>query len=212
MFKPIGVNYYVNSETNRFESIYYEWRPLGFVTKSGEFFEFNVQHIFDKLDGPFEIRDEVVIPIGEYWNNRLEMQAASFRGRKSSAFAEVSWGGFYTGHRTAIDIFPTYNIDKHRNISGRWIRNYVILPEGNFVTDEYGGRMMYAYNPKLNTSLFGQWNTEDEEILLNFRINWIPVIGTDFYFVINQSISTQNNEIKIERTTILGKLIWRFVI
>ncbi len=212
VFKPVDVNYYLNSETNKVESVYYEWRPLGFVTKSGEFFEFNVQHIFDKLDEPFEIQDEVVIPIGKYWNNRLEVQAATFRGRKLSAFAEVSWGGFYTGRRTAVEIFPTYNINKHWNLSGNWLRNYVNLTEGQFVTDEFGARIMYAYNPKLNTSLFGQWNTEDEEALLNFRINWIPKIGTDFYFVINQSISTRNNEIIIERTTILGKLIWRFVI
>ena len=80
------------------------------------------------------------------------------------------------------------------------------------MTDEVGGRVIYAYNPKLNTSLFGQWNNEDDEILLNYRINWIPKIGSDFYFVINQVIETGNNTLKLAQTTILAKLIWRFAL
>ncbi len=212
IFKPIDVKYYVNSETNKLETIYYEWRPLGFMTKSGEFFEFNVQHVFDKLDEPFEIQDEVVIPEGEYWNNRLEVQGSTFRGRKIAMEASYGWGGFYTGRRAELETSVIFNINKHWNFYTNWARNYVYLPEGNFITDEIGSRIQYAYNPKLNTSLFGQWNTEGEDILLNFRVNWIPKIGTDFYFVINQSISTLNNEISVERTTILGKLIWRFAI
>jgi hypothetical protein len=70
---------------------------------------------------------------------------------------------------------------------------------------------MYAYNPKLNSSLFGQYNNEDEEVLLNFRINWIPKIGSDFYFVVNQLIDTSDG-IRFAETTILAKLIWRFAL
>lgn len=212
VFKPIDINYYVNSETGEMESVYYEWRPLGFKTKSGEFMEFNVKHNFDRLEDPFEIQDEIVIPVGEYWNNRLEIQAATFRGRKISMFSEVSWGGFYTGKRTELATRVTYNISKHWNLYTIWGRNYVNLPEGSFITDEIASRIQYAYNPKLNTSLFGQWNTEGQDMLLNFRVNWIPKIGTDFYFVVNQSISTLDHKLTIQRTTIIGKLIWRFVI
>lgn len=212
ILKPIDVKYYVNSETNEFESFDYEWRPFGFVTKSGEFFEYNIIHIFDKLVEPFEIQDGVIIPEGEYWNNRMEIQASTFRGRKISFSGAYSWGGFYTGKRKEIEAVTVFNINKHWNFYTNWARNYVNLAEGNFITDEIGARVQYAYNPKLNTSLFGQWNTEGEDILLNFRVNWIPKIGTDFYFVINQSIATRNNEITVERTTIIGKLIWRFAI
>ena len=212
VFKPIDLDYYVNSLTNKVESIYYEWRPLGFTTKSGEFMEFNVMHIFDKLEEPFNIKDDIFIPEGEYWNNRLEIQMSTFRGRRISVAGEVSGGGFYTGKRTEISTRLIYNISKHWNLYTVWGRNYVNLPEGDFVTDEVASRVQYAYNPKLNTSLFGQWNTEGQDILLNFRVNWIPKIGTDFYFVVNQSISTLDHKFTIERTTVIGKLIWRFVI
>lgn len=51
-----------------------------------------------------------------------------------------------------------------------------------------------------------------KEILLNYRINWIPKIGSFFYFVINQNISTEGDKLKLTRTTVLAKLVWRFAI
>jgi len=211
IFKPIDINYYVNDKTNQVETIFYEWRPLGFVTRSGEFMEFNVQHVFDHPTEDFELIDGVVIPAGEYWDNRLELQFSSFRGRKISGSLLVNAGEFYTGNRQRAKIRTNFNVNKHLNFNFDWQRNYVQLPEKSFVTDEIGGRIDYAFNPKLQSSIYAQWNTEDENILINYRINWIPKIGSYFYFVVNQELDT-NGGIKLERTTILAKLIWRFAI
>ena len=208
--KPLDINYYVNEETNKLESIFYELRPFGFVTKSGEVSEFNVQWLFDKLDEPFELLDTVIIPVGEYWDQRWEVQFETFQGRKLSGEFFINWGDFYTGRRTRLSTAANYNVNKHWNLSAEWSRNYLYFDILDFITDEVGGRVIYAYNPKLNTSLYGQWNNEDDEILFNFRINWIPKIGSDFYFVVNQVVDTKGNGFRFTRTTILAKLIWRF--
>ncbi len=212
IFKPLDINYYVNEQTNKLESIFYELRPLGFVTMSGEVAEFNMQWLFDKLDEPFELLDTIIIPVGEYWDQRAEVQLETFQGRRLSGEFYVNWGEFYTGKRTRLSTAGNLNINRHWNLSAEWSRNYLYFDNLDFVTDEIGGRVIYAYNPKLNTSLYGQWNNEDDEILLNYRINWIPKIGSDFYFVINQVIETGNNTIKLTQTTILAKLIWRFAL
>jgi len=212
MLKPLDINYYVNDKTNQLESIFYELRPLGFVTKSGEVAEFNVQWLYDKLDEPFELLDTIVIPVGEYWDNRWEIQFETFAGRRVSGEFYFNQGSFYTGKRTRLSADGNLNINNHWNVSAEWSRNYLYFDDLDFVTDEVGGRVIYAYNPKLNTSLFGQWNNEDDEILLNYRINWIPKIGSDFYFVINQVIETGNNTIRLAQTTIVAKLIWRFAL
>ncbi len=211
IFKPIDINYYINDETKEVETIFYEWRPLGFVTKSGEFMEFNVQHIFDHPTEDFELIDDVIIPEGEYWDNRLELQLSSFRGRKISGALEVNVGEFYTGNRQRFEVSTNVNINNHLNFNFDWQRNNVQLPEKSFSTDEIGGRIDYAFNPKLQSSIYAQWNTEDEDILINYRINWIPKIGSYFYFVVNQELDTSNG-ISLERTTIMGKLIWRFAL
>ena len=210
--KPLDINYYVNEETNQLESIFYELRPFGFVTKSGEVTEFNVQWLFDRLEEPFELLDTIVIPEGEYWDTRGEVQLETFSGRKLSGEIFLNWGEFYTGKRTRFSLAGNFSLNKHWYMSAEWNRNFLKFDALNFITDEVGGRVIYAYNPKLNTSLFGQWNNEDDEVLLNFRINWIPKIGSDFYFVVNQVIETSNGNFRFTETTILAKLIWRFAI
>ena len=168
-------------------------------------------HIFDSPDEDFELIDSIYIPAGSYWDNRVEVQASTFGGRKISTEFAVSIGEFYTGRRQEYAFYTHFNFNKHLNIGIDWQRNNIQLPEKSFSTDELGGRIDYAFNPKLNTSVFGQWNSEDKNVLLNYRINWIPKIGSYFYFVINQELSTTDG-IKLERTTVIGKLIWRFAL
>ena len=212
VFKPIEMDYYINEQTRATESVFYEWRPLGFESKSGESMEFNVLHVYDKPSEDFELIDSIYISAGSYWDNRCEIQFKTFKGRLLSAEVKATIGKFYTGNRQEYEFSMNWNMNRHLNLSFDWQRNYVYLPQKSITTDEIGGRLDYAFNPKLQTSLFAQYNNEENEILINYRINWIPKIGSFFYFVINQNINTENHTFKIERTTILGKLIWRFAI
>lgn len=211
IFKPIDINFYINDETKETESVFYEWRPFGFVSKSGEFLEFNIQHVFDKPVEDFELIDSIYIPADSYSDNRFEIIFSSFKGRKIAAEAIVNIGEFYTGHRQEYGLYTYLNFNRHLNIGFDWQKNYIQLPQKSLTTDEIGGRIDYAFNPKLQTGLFAQWNNEDKNITVNYRINWIPKIGSYFYFVINQEYST-DKLIKLERTTIIGKLIWRFAL
>jgi len=211
IFKPIEIDYYINNETRETETIEYEWRPFGFVTKSGEVAELNIQHRYDAPSSDFELIDSIFIQAGSYWDNRVEVQFETFRGRRLSSEIKASAGEFYTGQRQEIELSGRLNLNRHLNVGIDWQRNFIQLPEISFTTDELGGRIDYAFNPKLNTSIFAQWNNENDIVLVNYRINWIPKIGSFFYFVINQAYDT-NNGFKLERTTVLGKLIWRFAI
>jgi len=210
--KPIEIDYYVNSSTNELESINYEWRPLGIRFKSGEFIELNIQHNFDRLIESFDILDTIIIPIGDYWDNRMEVQINTYSGRKLYASLDFSSGEFYTGRRNELEADLTWNANKHLNLSGSWAKNYLYMPEGDAIATEISGRISYAYSPKLNSGIFGQWNSEDEEIMLNFRFNWIPKIGSDFYFIVNQELSTKEDRLNVEGTTVMAKFVWRFAI
>lgn len=211
IFKPLDVNYYINDKTNRTESIFYEWRPFGFITRSGDFFEFNIQHLYDNPTEKFELIDSVFIPAGSYWDNRFEIQLSTFRGRRVSLRGAVTVGDFYTGSRQEIILYSKYNLSKHLNVGIDWTRNYIQLPQKSLTTDELGGRIDYAFTPKIVTSVFAQWNNEDDRVIVNYRFNWIPVVGSYFYLVVNQEYDTTHG-FKISRTTILGKLIWRFAL
>ena len=67
--------------------------------------------------------------------------------------------------------------------------------------------------PALKFELFGalsgQWNNEDEEVILNFRLNWIPRPGSDLFLVINQQAETWESRWNSTHTAVLTKLVWR---
>jgi len=211
-FKALDMNYYTYDNTGEMQSFFYEIRPLSFDTRSGEFIEFNLQIRAENLLEPFEITDGVVIPMGEYWFNRMEIQASSFRGRPWSIAGKTSWGDFFTGQSTTMEYSFTWRASRFIKLNANYEKYWVDLPEGRFDTDLVGSRIEYAVNPNLFGSLFSQWNNEDKQAILNFRLHWIPIIGADFYFIVNQVYGTSLNRWELERTTIVGKLIWRFVI
>ncbi|GBD86676.1 hypothetical protein BMS3Abin03_00597 [bacterium BMS3Abin03] len=212
VFKPFDFNYYVDDKTHKLQSLWTEFRPLGFTTKSGEFFESNIQRRAENLTEDFEIHEGVIIPGGEYWFTRYELQFATFEGRPVYGFLFVNWGDFYTGKRTEWFIRSTFQLNKNISISSDFTQNYITLPQGTFTVNEFGGRINLAISPDLFGSVFGQWNNDDDEVLLNFRINWIPEPGTNFYFVVNQSFDTGGTAWRSTNTAVLTKIIWRFVL
>ncbi len=212
VFKPFDFNYYVDDKTHKLQSLWTEFRPLGFTTKSGEFFESNIQRRAENLTEDFEIHKGIIIPRGEYWFTRYELQFATFKGRPVYGFLFVNWGDFYTGKRTEWFIRSVFQINKNISISSDFTQNYISLPQGSFTVNEFGGRVDLAISPDLFGTFFGQWNNNDNKVVLNFRVNWIPKPGTNFYFVVNESFDTLDSGWHSSNTTVLTKLIWRFVL
>ena len=212
VFKPFDFNYYVDDQTHKMQSLWSEFRPLGFTTKSGDFFEANIQRRAENLTEDFEIHEGVVIPKGEYWFTRYELQYGSFRGKPYHYFIFFNWGPYYDGQRTEWAVRNVYQINRHVSASVNYSQNFISLPGGDFIVHEVSGRLTMAVNPDLFGSIFGQWNNDDNEVLLNFRVNWIPTPGTDFYLVINQGLDTSHNSVRATNTTVLTKLVWRFVL
>ncbi|MEJ7645723.1 MAG: DUF5916 domain-containing protein [Chryseolinea sp.] len=211
-FKPLDMNYFIYDDTHELQSFSYEIRPLGFWTRSGEFFELNVQRRAEGLRESFEITDGITIPAGEYWMNRLEVQASTFRGRSLSFDTYINWGDFYTGNITESEFSLLWRINKFLSTTVSYERNWVNLSEGAFITDLINTRFDYAVSPNVFGSFFSQWNTEDEEVILNYRLQIIPKIGADLFFIVNQVFDTSQKKMDHQKTVIIGKLIWRIVL
>jgi hypothetical protein len=211
-FKGLDLNYFTFDDTGQLQSFTYEIRPLGFETRSGEEFEFNLIRRAEGFREPFEIIEGITISEGEYWYNQMEIQAGTFSGRTWSVSTKTKWGEFLTGKGTEIEWELSWRASRYLKIGANYEKNLIDLPEGRFDTDLIGNRIEYAVNPNQFGSLFSQWNSEDEEAILNFRLHWIPIIGADFFFIVNQAYDTTEGSWKLARTTVLGKLIWRFVV
>ncbi len=211
-FQLYDFEYFINDKTGLAETLSLDIRPFGVNFSSGDYFGLNYEYHQDNPHEDFRLIDGVIIPKGQYNDNNFSAEFHSFDGRNLNAGVEVETGSFYTGRRSNIEIYLNLSLNRHLSLGVDWSRNNLDMPEGHFKVNDFGGRVNYAFNPKLNSSLFAQWNNEDDEVILNYRINWIPKIGSFFYFVVNQNIDTANNSIKLTRTTILAKLIWRFAL
>jgi len=209
-FKPFELDYYRDDETGALQSLAMEFRPLGFSTKSRERFKFNVQRFGENLTEDFAIVNDLAVPARRYWFTRYEAQFNTFAGRKVSGAFAVNWGDFYNGARTEWTGNLVWRLNRFWSFSFDYQTNLIALPGGRFRLHEAGTRADFAFNPKLFGALFAQWNNEDEALLLNFRLNWIPKPGADFFFVVNQGLDTAPDRWLGINTTVLTKLVWHF--
>ncbi len=194
------------------QSFDYTFRFLGFDTRKGETISFEYQVVAEGLIEDFEIFDGVIIKSGEYWWNRWRATLSTFQGRDFSVNTIVTAGEFYDGTTFQSNTTLLWRANKFLTLNLRYEKNIIDLPTANIETDLISSRLSYAINPKMFGSLLGQWNTAQEELNVNFRFQLIPKIGTDFYLIVNQLVDTKSGAFNTERTTILAKLIWRFVI
>ncbi len=207
---PVEVEYYLDVN-NIPESANWEWRPLGVHWESGEDFEFTILRNFDRLSQDFDISGGIMIPQGRYYFTHYELQGVSSASRKLSGDFTYGWGDFYTGTRRYWSADLIWKTGRHFSLSGSFTRNDIRLADGSFFTLEAGGRARYAFSTMLDASIFGQWNNEDQQMNFNFRLHWIPEIGSDVYLVYNHLFDT-GAKVRTGRTTILAKIAYRFVL
>lgn len=211
-FRPWGFDLFRTHTSGKVESFLNETRPLGFFTKSGERFEYNLYQQYERLDVPFSLTDSILIPAGKYWMHRMEIQLGSFQGRRVWADANYSWGDFYTGNINTLEASLGINISKHFNLSTDYIYNDIKLKEGNTTTHELAQYFNVAITPRLNLAMFVQWNSVDDLLFGNFRLHWIPNIGSDLYMVYNRGYN-KLDRLKFSRPDVssgAAKLVWRF--
>ncbi len=209
--KPWGIDYFETLNTGEMESFFNETRPVGFFFKSGEFFEYNLIQQFDRPDVAFDLTSTITIPAGRYWMYRQQFQFGTFQGRRIWFETKYEWGGYYTGHIKITEFEAGINLSRHLNLSTQYTYNRIRLPEGNVNTNELAQFINYAFNTKLAVAYFIQWNSVEDYLAGNFRLHWIPKVGTDFFFVLNQSYNDlEHLQLRTPSTsTGVAKLVWR---
>jgi len=211
-FKPFEVSWYRDDDTGDLQSFYLEVVPLSFTLRSGEELEFNLQRRADVPQEPFELFEGAEIPPGEYWNTRWALDLSTYSARPLSGSLEMSGGEFYLGTRLETSLDGRWRASKHVTFSANWDHNRIALEGERFRVDELAARIDYAFTPKLFGAIAGQWNSEDDEFIVNFRLNWIPEPGSDLFLVINQLADSEDGWWNPRRTTVLSKLVWRIAL
>ncbi len=212
LLKPWGVNVYRRASTGDIETFENESTLFGFKLKSGDSFQFHIKQSYDNLLEEFELVDDVIIPVDDYWMYQTKMEIESYNARKVWFELEMMWGGFYTGKIKNYEFELGINLNKHLNLTNKYTYNFIELPDTEVKTHEVASTINYAVNPRLDLALFSQYNSLDELLFFNFRLHWIPKIGSDLYFVYNHELDEIKRQLDLLKPNISSgavKVVWR---
>jgi len=211
-FTPIQLTYVQYNDTKDLQSFDYRLGFLGFDTKSGESIELSHSVVAEGLIEDFRLSEDIVIEEGTYWWRQWNANISTFEGRNLAFEGNFNFGGFYSGTASRMSTEMLWRASKYVNFLVRYEKNLIHISDEKLNTDLIGLRSEYALNPNLFGSVLGQWNSRQQEMNFNFRLQFIPKIGADFFLIVNQIYDTEDGQWDPGRGTVLGKLIWRFVL
>ena len=179
-------------ESHDWQTAELELRPLGGDFQNGDHFEMNLQRFLDAPTQPFEIFQGILVPPGRYWWTRGELQYAVSPGHRFSMAPLVSFGDFYGGTNTEIDLDATWRPGGRVMLGTSLAWSDVRLPEGRFTAVRTTTRAEYAPTTRTSLKLLLQTNNEERRVDVNLRFHWIPTIGDDVYLVWNSGYTTDS--------------------
>ncbi|MBY0492186.1 MAG: carbohydrate binding family 9 domain-containing protein [Gemmatimonadaceae bacterium] len=167
-----------------------EVKPLGLQFQTGDRFEFNLQRRFDAPTEAFELIDGATIRPGAYWWNRAELQYTTTDARAIRLDATVSAGEFYTGRSAQASLGLRFRRTPHTLATVDLSREAVTLGAARFTANVVRVRSDYAFSPRLNATLFAQWDNQSNRASVNSRVRWTVTPGSDLYVVWNSNWPT----------------------
>ncbi|MCX6155375.1 MAG: DUF5916 domain-containing protein [Candidatus Kapabacteria bacterium] len=206
------VSYIINDETKALKLLEMTFSPISLDFETGDNFGFYYVKNIEKVDYTFDFFKKISIDSGLYRDTRYSLSLNSYSGRLISGNFSLRWGQLYGhfGYQYSADL----NIRLIDNFQFNFYaeQTWAAMDNDYLKSMRFNSQVEYFINTKLYGSLFSQWNNEDDNIMINFRLNWIPVIGTNFYFIFNQNVSTINPKLNLSQTSIMTKLVWRFLL
>ena len=208
-FQPLLLNSFWTDETNQLESMNIRIVPFGIAFKSGDFISIHFNRKYDRLDEGFSIKDGFSFQPGEYWFNSYSLEVDTYGGRSLTSWFWAQYGNYYDADYLNLYCFLAYNFNEHLNVNVSYSTNRLTKNSMEFIDNKVTTRIDFSLNPKLSSSLYAQYSYYFGEILINFRVNWIPVVGSDVYLVINQTLLPGNSKLTLQNTAIMSKFVWR---
>ncbi len=156
---------------------------------------------FEHNDLPFEIAPDVIIPIGDYSYNDVEIELASDPSRVLSANLKYRFGSFWSGDADRVDLGFAGRIGARFDAGVTWVHNDVKLPEGAFITDLAITRLNFDFSTTMSLAGLIQYNSQADQALVNIRLRFIYQPLSDIFVVYNERRVAEDSDL-IDRAII----------
>jgi len=168
-------------------------RLLDVRFESGDELRFELSNRFEFLDGPFEISDGIILPVGEYEFTDVRFEIETTDRRTVSGDFALRRGGFWSGDRTAIEAEISLRPKSGLLFAAEWERNDIELPEGSFTTSLFAQRFEWQASPWMSLTTIVQYDNVSNEVGLFTRFRWIVNPGNDLFVVYSHNWQSLDN-------------------
>jgi hypothetical protein len=209
LFMPISINYYTDMD-NMWITRITSFSPFGFSTPSGANAGFSVFHSYENHTEDFKLFGDTIIPAGDYDWWHVNSAIRTNPKRAVSVHLHSQFGNYYSGTRTLMDADFDIKVNKHLQLGPVLTYNRLKLGADELETKEYGIRATTNFSTRLAARTFLQWNNQSELVNLNFRVHYIPRIGSDLYFVYNHQWKDSLTGYRTFYNTAVAKIDYQF--
>ncbi|MGQ0646539.1 MAG: DUF5916 domain-containing protein [Gemmatimonadaceae bacterium] len=164
---------------------WFEVLPLGAEFESGDSFELNFQRHWDVPPEQFEVFPGSNIPAGRYAWNFAQLNVEGSEGRNVVPELSIRVGEFYDGRAVEWSTAIGIRREPHVLLTGEYEQSRITRGAQSFTASTARLRADYAVSPRLNTTVFGQYDNESERLTFNARVRWTRSPGSDLYVVWN---------------------------
>ena len=148
---------------------------------NGDNLIFGYGRIFERLGASFQFPSGLRINAGDYYSHLVEANYRSSAKRKLTAFGNAYWQEFYDDELRAFGGGLGYTPNAHWAV--RW--NYT-RTAGALNTHLFAMRVNWALSTRFFINTLVQYNSEDNELSTNLRLNFIHSPGSDLFLVYNE--------------------------
>ncbi len=161
--------------------------PVNWQLESGDRIEMNVRPAGENILVPFEIADNVIIPVGKYNFMRYRLEAEFAAKRRLNGQATWWFGSFYDGTLDELRLELNWNPTSLLGFEFNGLRNIGRLPFGDFDQTLIGTRVRFNVTSDLQLNSYVQYDTESRILGINARIHWIFSPLGDVFLVFNHN-------------------------
>ena len=166
-----------------------------FSAKNGWFGNFSLVLQRESLTEPFELSDDISVPVGEYTFFGFQGVFTTPMNRLLSTMVNVETGQFYDGQRLSIGVTPFWTVVNDISLSGFYQYNWAEFPDRNQAFTAHIARIKLeaTLSTAFTASAFIQYNSAASLAIANIRLRYNPKEGNDLYVVINDCLYTDRS-------------------
>ena len=172
---------------NRLADLRVEWTPLGVRLESDDTVQCNVIRRFERVDLDFAIVPGVIVPSGDYWQTRYELEGESSPGRPISLTWRLETGALYQGHSTDYEGGIQWRTGPLLILGASLSETRAHLSGGRFTTHVEEARVDLHFTPRLSWKNLVQYDNESRDLGVQSRLRWILAPGSEVFVVLGTS-------------------------